>query len=186
MPPNKAITEAAVAEGLEALQNEGLVGNNGDLSSTLTSFAPRAFPIAGFFGLKILTINADAAEKTQLALFRGISTLLLAQMTEENGREKALLSSISTSQLPELLFNLSTRPFEVTSLPPRQMPQPAAPGTIACGKCGTQNNVKSKFCSKCGAALAAAAQAGPKFCPKCGDPVTAGEKFCDKCGTALK
>jgi hypothetical protein len=181
MPSGMAITEATVEEGFRLLKSEGIIGAGGELSESLTAFANRAFPLAGFFGIKILTASGGSIEKTQLALFRGLSTLLLAQLTSDGGKDRVLINSIATAQLPELLFNLGTRPFEVTA-PPLQ---PAPANTVICGKCGTQNNGASKFCRKCGAPLTAA-PATIKFCPKCGDPVTAGEKFCDKCGAPLK
>ena len=195
IPLDFTITEATAEEGLSILKKEGLIGAGGELSESLNAFAYRAFPVAGFFGVKVITVNNAAPEKTQLALFRGISTLLLAQLTTENGVNRVLISSISTSQLPELLFNLSTKPFEVpvqtekTAPAPTTAPTPAAApaNTVFCSKCGTKNDAKAKFCIKCGATLATtAAPAGPKFCPKCGDPVTANEKFCDKCGTPIK
>jgi hypothetical protein len=189
IPTGNAITESTVNEGLKILKNEGLIGSSGELSSALNTFASRAFPIAGFFGIKVVTVSANAAEKTQLALFRGISTLLLVQLTGENGKERAVVSSISTSQLPELLFNLSTRPFEAPAAPAAQpTAQPAAVSTIFCNKCGTKNDAKAKFCSKCGATLAVttSAQSSNKFCGKCGSPVKSGVKFCDKCGAPIK
>ena len=180
MPLDTTIDEAMAEEGYRILKSEGIAGEGGELNDSFTALAYRAFPLTGFFGIKVLKADAGAPEKTQLALFRGLSTLLLAQLAEENGRPVIQISSISTSQLPELLFNLGTRPFEVNAPEP-----PAVPAnTVDCNKCGTQNSVTAKFCSKCGAVLAAA-PAGPKFCPKCGDPVTAGEKFCDKCGLKL-
>lgn len=185
MPPETAITENVINEGFKILIKENLVSSGGEMSGELTTFAARAFPIMSFFGIKVLTLHAGSLEKAQLALFRGLSTLLLAQITSENGQEIVSVSSISTSQLPELFFNLSTRPFEVTTPLPAQPATQPAPAIIACSKCGTQNDAKSKFCGKCGAPLAGASS-GPKFCPKCGDPVTPSEKFCDKCGTALK
>jgi ribosomal protein L40E len=181
MPLDLDITESMVNEGLSIMKSEGIIGAAGEISEGLTAFAYRAFPLAAFFGIKILTISGSSVEKTQLALFRGLSTLLLAQITAENGENRIEISSISTSQLPELLFNLGSRPFEATASPA----QPTPSNTVVCSKCGTQNTSTAKFCSKCGATLAAA-PASLKFCPKCGDPVTAGEKFCDKCGAALK
>jgi ribosomal protein L40E len=188
IPVGTAITESAVNEGLKTLKNEGLIGSGGELSSALNTFASRAFPMAGFFGIKVLTVSAESAEKTQLALFRGISTLLLVQLTAENGKDRALVSSISTSQLPELLFNLSTRPFEAPAPPAQPAAPPSAANTVFCNKCGTKNDTKAKFCSKCGAPLAVAAPAQPstKFCGKCGSPVKPGVKFCDKCGAPVK
>lgn len=189
LPLDAPVTEDAAAQGLKALVQAGLVGSSGDLSSTLTTFAARAFPVAGFFGVKVVNVAGAAPEKTQLALFRGISTLLLAQLTPQN---TVAVSSIATSQLPELLFNLSTRPFEAPPTPapaPAPPPAPSAAATVFCTKCGTKNITTAKFCTKCGAALApstATPAAGPKFCPKCGDPVTANEKFCDKCGAPIK
>jgi hypothetical protein len=146
--------------------------------------------LAGFFGVKILTAGRGYVEKTQVSLFRGLGTLLIVQMTEENNKPLAAISSISTSQLPEILFNLVTVQSEAKtpSVAATPIPTPTSAKTISCGNCGTQNDVSAKFCVKCGVPLAVTAtpKAGPKFCPKCGDPVTPNEKFCNKCGTSLK
>jgi ribosomal protein L40E len=185
MPVDTAVTDSAVNEGLRALKSEGIIASGGSLSDSLTAFAYRAFPLAAFFGIKILTAGPASVEKTQLALFRGLSTLLLVQSSSENGDKRILINSISTSQLPEVLFNLAVRPFEITAQPAvTGSSQPAAPAeSVTCGKCGTENPGSAKFCSKCGATLAAPPKA--KFCARCGNALTAGEKFCKKCGTKL-
>jgi hypothetical protein len=180
LPPECAITEATVKDGFNTLKKEGIIGNDGELSSSLVSFATGAFPIAGFFGAKILTANADSLEKTQLALFRGLSTLLLVQLTTENGTNQALVSSIATAQLPELLFNFGTRIQETTAAPSLA----ASDNTAVCSKCGTVNTGTAKFCSKCGATMVSPPKA--RFCTKCGTPAAGGEKFCKKCGSPIK
>jgi hypothetical protein len=180
LPQASAITEAVIKEGFNTLKKEGVIGNDGELSGSFISFASRAFPIAGFFGAKILTVNAGSLEKAQLALFRGLSTLLLVQLTTENGENHALVSSIATAQLPELLFNFGTRIQETTAAP-----APAVKGnTVVCSRCGMANTGTVKFCSKCGSPLAEAVPA--RFCIKCGTPAAGGEKFCKKCGSQIK
>ncbi|MGO8969610.1 MAG: SPFH domain-containing protein [Myxococcaceae bacterium] len=56
-------------------------------------------------------------------------------------------------------------------------PRPAATGPVGtpCPKCGTPGS--GKFCSSCGAPMAAALA-----CTKCGGQLTAGAKFCGDCG----
>ncbi len=184
MPTNVAVTESVVKDGISALKRAGIIEASGVLSDSMAAFASRAFPLMAFFGINVYTRSGGAIEKAPLALFRGCSTLLFVQITSEGGRTgQAIINSISTSELPEILFNLAVRPYEVAA--PPVMPSTAAPtaGSVVCGKCGTQNLVNAKFCTKCGATIAAPAKS--KFCPKCGDPVTAGEKFCNKCGTKL-
>jgi membrane protease subunit (stomatin/prohibitin family) len=61
-----------------------------------------------------------------------------------------------------------------------QQTQPAS-ATVACPKCGAQNNPGAKFCSNCGAGMAPAGTA----CPKCNTPVAAGSKFCSNCGSPI-
>lgn len=48
--------------------------------------------------------------------------------------------------------------------------------TRPCPACSTVNSITSKFCSNCGAAMAAAR------CAKCGANLPAGSKFCNECG----
>lgn len=187
MPQDSAVVEESVAEGIKHLQKELIIDKDGVLSDVLASFAYRAFPLAGFFGIKLVTMNNGSPERTQLAFFRGISTLLLAQATENNTFQ---ISSISTTDLPEILFNLGIRQMEVPPPPAAQSAAAPSPSAIVfCGKCGAANNNTAKFCGKCGAPITirtVKAAAGPKFCPKCGDSVGANEKFCDKCGALLK
>jgi hypothetical protein len=183
LPQDSAITEAMIKQGFNTLKKEGLIGNEGGLSGSFTSFANRAFPIIGFFGVNILTANPGSLEKTQLALFRGPSTLLLVQLTTENGEPQAQVSSIATAQLPELLFNFGTRIQE--SKAPTAAPAPApAYNSVVCSECGTANTRTAKFCIKCGATVAVPAPA--RFCTKCGTPAAGGEKFCKKCGSPIK
>jgi membrane protease subunit (stomatin/prohibitin family) len=55
----------------------------------------------------------------------------------------------------------------------------AVHNTASCPKCSAKI-APGKFCSECGATLAAP---GPKLCPGCSQPVTG--KFCPECGTAV-
>jgi class 3 adenylate cyclase len=50
---------------------------------------------------------------------------------------------------------------------------------MICGRCGTENAVGRKFCTECGASLAA-------VCPSCGAPLEGTEKFCGECGSAIQ
>jgi hypothetical protein len=50
--------------------------------------------------------------------------------------------------------------------------------TMFCGRCGAEQVEGRKFCTKCGASLAAA-------CPACGTPVEPDAAFCGECGTSL-
>jgi membrane protease subunit (stomatin/prohibitin family) len=61
----------------------------------------------------------------------------------------------------------------------------AAAQTVQCPKCGTLNPAGAKFCSNCGAQMAAP-QAATIECPKCQAQVPAGAKFCSNCGTSLQ
>jgi ribosomal protein L40E len=193
MPLDLTVNEKTAVEGFNALKKAGLIGAGGEFSDSLTALAYRAFPLAAFFGIKLTTLNAGTPEKTQLALFRGLSTLLLVQIEPESGENRVSISSIATAQLAELIFNLGTRSLEAAApVVPAAVPPAAEPTSakqVYCSKCGTVNSHAAKFCQKCGAPMAVPAPAPaavPEFCPKCGDPVTAGEKFCDKCGTALQ
>ncbi|MGZ6269449.1 MAG: adenylate/guanylate cyclase domain-containing protein, partial [Candidatus Limnocylindrales bacterium] len=49
---------------------------------------------------------------------------------------------------------------------------------MTCSACGTENPGGSKFCSGCGAPLAA-------VCPSCGTANLAGSRFCNECGSAI-
>jgi hypothetical protein len=179
LPDGVPLTEAAVGEGLSALKSQGMLGADGVLSDAMTSFAFRAFPLTAYVGIKVTTVGGGTAEKAQLALFRGFSTLLFVQAAAGGGKT-SIINSIPTTRLPELLFNLAVRPFEAPAAPPAA---PVRADGVVCGKCGTQNAAGAKFCAKCGAALAAPASA--KFCAKCGTAAKAGEKFCKKCGAKL-
>jgi hypothetical protein len=185
MTDSLPVAPTGTEEGLNALKGEGLISQESVLSDRVSSFASRAFPLMSFFGVKALSKQGDAVDKVQLALFRGIATLLFVQISSEGGQELVAIKSLNTSQLPEILFNLVTLPFEIK--PPAEIPIPSAVGTattgITCGKCQTANPAGAKFCIKCGSTLIAAPTA--KFCPKCGDPISSGEKFCNKCGNKL-
>ena len=136
-------------EGINALKRAGLIGADNELESRFTVLAQGAFPLVAFLGIKVIT----PLEKTQIALFRGFSTLLLIQLTSDNDLDKALISSISTSQLPEILSSLAVRSLEVPTPAAAVSPGQAASNTLACANCGTLNANGSKFCLKCGAPL---------------------------------
>lgn len=183
MLPATIPDDAAIKAALQALQQRGaLTSDKGKstLSSALASFALRAFPVVSYFGATVRTRAGSAFGGAQFALIRSRTTLLFIQRAADASGERFAVSSISTSHLPEVLFNLATLPFEGSA--PQKAPEAAASEGTACGKCGAKNAAAAKFCEKCGASLAAPAI---KFCPKCGDAVNAGEKFCDKCGTKL-
>jgi membrane protease subunit (stomatin/prohibitin family) len=57
-----------------------------------------------------------------------------------------------------------------------EAPAANAPTTGACPSCGAAPASGAKFCSACGAKLAA------DFCPACGAALPAGAKFCPGCG----
>jgi hypothetical protein len=173
------LIDNGLGEGINALKNAGLIGADNELLSGLSAFSLGAFPLVAFLGIKVIT----PLEKTQIALFRGFSTLLFIQLTSDNGVNKALISSLSTSQLPEIMVNLAARQLEVPTASVSVSPGQAASNTLACAKCGAPNAGGSKFCLKCGAALSP--PAGAKYCSKCGTPLKTGAKFCEKCGTGL-
>ncbi|NTV94417.1 MAG: zinc-ribbon domain-containing protein, partial [Thiobacillus sp.] len=52
---------------------------------------------------------------------------------------------------------------------------------LKCSSCGAENPDESRFCTECGAAMAAA-QAGEAKCAGCGATLAAGAKFCVACG----
>jgi len=169
----------SINDGLNALKKTGYLASDNTPNQNITLFASHTFPLISFVGVRTLTNKNANLEKTQFALFRGLSALLLFQITQENGARQTIINSISTSHLPELLHTLSTRPFEVPSAVSQQVPA----GDAVCGKCGFANKPQSKFCEKCGTPMAQ--QPKDKFCPKCGDQIKPGEKFCDKCGAKL-
>ena len=180
MPSDVVVTLTSINEGINALKRAGIIGADGVLSTRAVAFAYRAFPLISYVGIKSITL----IEKTQIAFFRGLTTLLFAQLTSESGVDRALVRSISTSDLPQILFTFATKPLAPetpSTAASQEQPAPASVG-INCPKCAAPNPANGKFCKKCGAPLA---QPSKKFCPKCGDPVTAGEKFCNKCGTKL-
>ncbi len=65
-----------------------------------------------------------------------------------------------------------------------EMLAPAAAGVV-CGKCSA-SVPPGKFCSACGAELAAEKEAAPAaaFCTGCGSPLTPDARFCGQCGHA--
>ncbi|MBI4288646.1 MAG: zinc ribbon domain-containing protein [Chloroflexi bacterium] len=184
VPMDTPITGNSIAEGIKTLNREGIIGANGVLNARLVSFARAAFPLVSFVGVRVVRRSSASLEKTQLALFRGFSTLLLVQMSSDGAAKQVLINSISTSQLPELLFSLATRPFEVEALKPAPQTQAATSGPgLVCAKCGAPSPGGAGFCVKCGAPLPLPSTAN--FCRKCGRPVTTGAKFCNKCGARL-
>jgi hypothetical protein len=56
--------------------------------------------------------------------------------------------------------------------------EPAA--VILCHKCNARNEINSKFCDQCGAALVKSLR-----CPGCGEMNDGDAKFCDNCGRTL-
>jgi membrane protease subunit (stomatin/prohibitin family) len=66
----------------------------------------------------------------------------------------------------------------------RAAPAAAPPGFpatgVVCTQCGASNAAGVKFCTGCGAALAAALH-----CGSCGAQAPAGAKFCPNCGGKL-
>ncbi len=61
-------------------------------------------------------------------------------------------------------------------------PAAPAPAALPCPKCGAQV-APGKFCSACGAELAAAAaSSAARYCPGCGASLTPGAAFCSACG----
>lgn len=177
VPLDTPVTGSSMNESINSLKRSGITGADGVLSTRAVAFAYRAFPLISFIGIKSITLS----EKTQIAFFRGLTTLLFVQITSEDGADHTLVRSISTSDLPQVLFTFATRPIAPEIPSTAASPAPAAVG-INCPKCSAPNPANGKFCKKCGAPLI---QPSKKFCPKCGDPVTAGEKFCNKCGTKL-
>ena len=69
---------------------------------------------------------------------------------------------------------------------PVASPQPAGP---SCPQCGAPASPGSRFCSVCGAPLAASQPgvpaATPRFCASCGAELAAGANFCPSCGTRV-
>jgi hypothetical protein len=177
--------QANFEEGFRSLKRQSLIRADGGLSQPGSAFAAAAFPLLSFMGMKAVSRQNSGVEKVHLALFRSMATLLLVQIAADSGKETLYIKSLNTSELPEVLFNLVTRPFDV--VPQAVTPVAAKAGsagqTVICTKCQTVNAAGTRFCSRCGATLTAAPAV--KFCPKCGDPVTGSEKFCDKCGNQL-
>lgn len=184
VPADSPVTASSITEGMKTLNREGIIGANGVLNARMVSFARAAFPLVSFVGVKVLRRSSASLEKAQLALFRGFSTLLLVQLSSDGAAKQVLVNSIATSQLPELLFSLATRPFEVEA--PKAAPQtqatPAAAGLV-CSTCGARSPAGAAFCVKCGAPLPVPSAAS--FCPRCGRPLPGGAKFCNKCGARL-
>lgn len=182
---SRALPDAAtIKAGLQVLQREGVItigDGSASLGSNIAAFAFRAFPILSYFGATISTRKGAEFGGAQFGLIRSLNTLLFVQRIVDNTGERFSINSIGTSEVPEILFDLATLPFEAPV--PKEVPSPETKKMedIVCPKCGVANAVGAKFCAKCGVSLAPAI----KFCPKCGDPVKAGEKFCEKCGNRL-
>lgn len=58
--------------------------------------------------------------------------------------------------------------------------------SVACPKCSAKNDRDVKFCTACGASLAAPPPPPPPaaMCAQCGAPLAPGTKFCGNCGAA--
>src|SRR4030042_410364 len=151
MLPHELPDDAAIASGLQALVTERVITMNrksGKLSPSLQEFAFRAFPIVTYFGATVGARQNPAFGGAQFALVRSPSTLLLVQRASDKTGESFSVDSISTSNVPELLFNLATLPF---AAPPA--PVPTATQIKFCPKCGDPLQSGEKFCDKCGAKL---------------------------------
>lgn len=183
---SQALPDATtIKTGLQGLQREGVIITGNDstgLGSNLATFAFRAFPILNYFGATVSTGKGSEFGGAQFGLIMSLNTLLFVQRIADNSGERFSINSIGTSEVPEILFELATLPFEAPVSPEVPSPEAKKVEGIACAKCGALNAAGTKFCAKCGASLAAPAI---KFCPKCGDPVKVGEKFCEKCGNRL-
>ncbi len=188
VPDKTGIDDASIKEGLGALKRAGVIATTGGLtalSSGLSAFAHRAFPVVSYCGVKVSVNQGTSIAAMELGLIRGVAALLLIQLDGDKNGGSFLLNSITTSDIPELIFNITGLPFEAPAAA-QKASAPMAPTQaemLTCAKCGTRNTAGDKFCTKCGAQLDGAVMT--RFCPNCGDAVAAGEKFCDKCGTKL-
>jgi predicted amidophosphoribosyltransferase len=55
-------------------------------------------------------------------------------------------------------------------------------GGPVCPACGTALSEKARFCSACGAAVAAGTETGGPVCPACGTALPEKARFCPTCG----
>lgn len=68
------------------------------------------------------------------------------------------------------------------NLTTNSQPQPSAPATTPCPKCGSPVAAGAKFCANCGEKMV---DPNTVICPSCNNPVPKGTKFCPECGTKL-
>jgi hypothetical protein len=177
IPGDAAWTNQLVENGLDEARNQGLIEKDGILDSRMMSIGLNAFPFIGFFGIKVFTRQNNSLERSHIAFFRSLLSLLAVQLDSN----RVSVTSIATSQLPQILFNLATIPFENKT---GQSPSTQAVSKKRfCNQCGAPLKEGAKFCPKCGATLTSPAEA--KFCAKCGTAFKADEKFCKKCGAKL-
>ncbi len=151
LPPD----DSHVISGVRALEKKDALtvsNNESVLASGLEAFAFRAFPVISYFGATISTRPGSEFAGAQFGLIRSLETLLLVERASDSAGERFRASSISTSDVPELLFNLFTMPFEVRPTPPQASGQATA--TNFCRKCGDAVKAGEKFCDKCGTKLA--------------------------------
>lgn len=178
IPGDAAWTNQLIEKGIDEARRQGLIEKDDILGPRMMSLGFNAFPLTGFFGIKVFTSQNNSVERSHIALFRSVLSLLVVQIDAN----RVSVTSISTSQLPQILFNLATLPFQVKISPPSPSSQSPL-GKRFCNQCGTALKEGAKFCPKCGAVLTSPAAA--KFCAKCGTAFKAGEKFCKKCGAKL-
>jgi hypothetical protein len=173
------LSESGIIEAINKLKHDGIIGTHNELVSRFTTFTNCAFPLVAFMGIKVIT----SIEKTQIALFRGISSLLFLELTSENNVNRVSISSIGTSELPGILTSLTARLLEVELPSNLAFQSQVAPNPVVCAKCGNSYPGGTKFCAKCGVQLSVTA--GAKYCTKCGKSIKIGGQFCDKCGTRI-
>ena len=151
MMPDK-VSDAGIREGLETLKRGGVIAISrglAALSAGLNAFAHRAFPVISYSVVKVSVNRGANIERLQLGFIRGMATLLLLHLPDESGATLQL-DSITTSDVPELLFNIITMPFEAPAAP---KPAAAPPKINYCPKCGDPVKSGEKFCDKCGKKL---------------------------------
>jgi RNA polymerase subunit RPABC4/transcription elongation factor Spt4 len=175
IPGDAAWTNQLVEKGLSEAITQGLIGNDGVLDSRMMLLGLNAFPLTGFFSIKVFTRQNNSLERSHIAFLRSFMSLLAVQMDAD----RVSVTSISTSQLPQILFNLATLPFENKTSQPSPSTQAVSKKRF-CNQCGSPLKEGAKFCPKCGTTISTAPAA--KFCTGCGSQLSAGEKFCKKCG----